>query len=71
MLMRSGRELWWFLLLERSKGQYGGRDEMYTYLLYSAGRFRRMKEQGEVFFFFYFSFVHYLEISPDLETHCD
>lgn len=35
-------------------GQYGGRDEMYTYLLYSAGRFRRMKEQGEVIFLFYF-----------------
>lgn len=40
---------------------------MYTYLLYSAGRFRRMKEQGEVIFLFYFSFVHSLEISPDLE----
>lgn len=40
---------------------------MYTYLLYSAARFRRMKEPREVFFFFYFSFVHYLEISPDLE----
>lgn len=36
------------------RGQYGGRDEMYTYLLYSAGRFRRMKEHGEVFFFFIF-----------------
>lgn len=40
---------------------------MYTYLLYSAGRFRRMKEQGEVIFLFNFSFVHSLEISPDLE----
>lgn len=27
----------------------------------------RMKEQGEVIFLFYFSFVHSLEISPDLE----
>lgn len=40
---------------------------MYTYLLYSAGRFRRMKEHGEVIFLFYFSFVHSLKISPDLE----
>lgn len=49
------------------RGKYGGRDEMYTYLLYCAGRFRRMKEQGEVIFLFYFSFAHSLEISPDLE----
>lgn len=27
----------------------------------------RMKEQGEVIFLFYFSFVHSLKISPDLE----
>lgn len=40
---------------------------MYTYPLYCAGRFRRMKEQGEVIFLFYFSFVHSLEISPDLK----
>lgn len=40
---------------------------MYTYLLYSAGRFRRMKEQGEVIFLFLFFFCSFLEFLPDLE----
>lgn len=67
MLMRSRRELWWFLLLERRYGTiWGMRLDVYlpALLCWTLSAYERTRRS---YFSFLFSFVHYLEISPDLK----
>lgn len=66
-MMRSGRELWWFLLLERRYGTiWGTRLDVYlpALLCWTLSAYARTRRS---IFLFLFSFVHSLEISPDME----